>query len=75
MFGALRRSRCTPVQRNRPRPPNTGKRKSGGPSDALALRLCSEIAQGQVKLDPLPMVFYRLGPVREPSEGGLQVPL
>ena len=48
MFGGLRRSRCTPVQRNRPRPRNTGTRKSGGPSDALALRLCSEIAQGQV---------------------------
>ena len=29
-----------------------------GPSDALALRLCSEIAQGQVKLDPHPRQFY-----------------
>ena len=33
-------------------PRNIGKRKSGGPSDALALRLCSQIAQGQVKNNP-----------------------
>ena len=31
---------------------NIGKHKSGGPSDALALRLCSQIAQGRVKFDP-----------------------
>ena len=37
---------------------NIGKHKSGGPSDALALRLCSEIAQGQVKFDPWLMVFW-----------------
>ena len=48
-FGALGRSRLTPVQRNRPEgskvgPPNCG-------------------------------FSWRLRPVREPSEGGLQVPL
>ena len=28
-----------------------------GPSDALALRLCSEIVQGRVRIDPPLMVF------------------
>ena len=45
-----------------------------GPSDALALRLCSEIVHGQVRNHPLGWVscrFLALG--REPLEGGLQL--
>ena len=37
---------------------NIGKRKSGGPSDALALRLCSEIVPEGVREHPLAMVFH-----------------
>ena len=44
-----------------------GKRKSAGPSDALALHLCSEIAQGPVKYNP-PwwQISWVPGPGREP---------
>ena len=47
----------TPVQRNRPRPQNSGKSKSGGPSSTLALRLCSEIVRREIRDDHLSMVF------------------
>ena len=46
---------------------NIGKRKSGGPSDALALRLCSQIVQGRVRFDfHLKVKGGVSGPGREP---------
>ena len=41
----------------RPGAPDMGKHKSRVPSDALALRLCSEIVQGQVRATP-PLWFF-----------------
>ena len=45
------------VGSERPVHSDMGKHKPREPSDALAAHLCSEIAQGRVKLDPHLVVF------------------
>ena len=44
----------------RPGVPIVGKHRSKGPSDALALRLCSEIVHGQVRMQRPLVVFHGL---------------
>ena len=46
------------VDSERPVHSDMGKHKPREPSDALAAHLCSEIAQGRVKLDPHLVVFH-----------------
>ena len=78
VFSYTRASQVPKTSRNveesvgseRPVHSDIGKHKPREPSDALAAHLCSEIAQGPVKLDPHLVVFHQFLPAGEPLKEG-----